>query len=314
MREKWDNDKEQWLTKEAYESQIANRPQVVIQYNHIHENGLKISDKNEGIQVGFGEQAFKLNTGGLSHISFSWHTFDAQPKQVMPMPLDEALALADKCRWSPTWLLSAELVYSNLTNVETDNQKYDLHWLLTTPYARYYINCVTRECWADYNWIQIPEGVLLPTAEQMNQRYTATLILGEQQLRFDDFVHLLGEDAQPVPGTEQHKQRHYQSVGHTSEMPRKLRERLPEERKGRYRGFSNDGLDYGTGTSINEGGPERKASPIGLSTDEVIALCTQELLPIFEKGYLSYAGFLEGVRKQWDYEKNWWQTQEAYDN
>lgn len=159
-------------------------------------------------------------------------------------------------------------------------------------------------------WIQIPEGVLLPTVEQMNQRYTATLILGEQRLKFDDFVHLLGEGAQPIPSKGPQKERRYQSVDHASEMPRRLEERLADEQG--TQGFTHDGLDYVTGTAITEGGAERAAPPMGLSVDEVIARCTQDLLPIFGEGYLSHARLAEDVRKQWDYEKKRWLTPEAY--
>ncbi len=71
------------------------------------------------------------------------------------MPLSEALALAERNLRRPAWLLSAELVYSNVTNAatggETAGQKYDLHWLLTTDFGRYYINCVTGARWADHN-------------------------------------------------------------------------------------------------------------------------------------------------------------------
>ncbi|HHY12157.1 MAG TPA: hypothetical protein GX529_05955 [Firmicutes bacterium] len=67
------------------------------------------------------------------------------------MPLDEGLVLDGKYCQRPVWLLSAELVYSNVTNVETAGEKYDLHWLITTPHGRWYINCVTGARWADHN-------------------------------------------------------------------------------------------------------------------------------------------------------------------
>ena len=141
---RWDLEKNEWLTSEAYQDQLMNEPRVYIHYGHIYENGLKIDDLNEGIKC-------VMDAAGLTSFSASWHNFDPQPEQVLPMPLDEALVLAEMNRQSPTWLLSAELVYSNVTNAETDGEKYDLHWLITTRHGKYYINCVTGKRWADRN-------------------------------------------------------------------------------------------------------------------------------------------------------------------
>lgn len=132
--ERWNNEEKRWLTEVEYSDYLRRKDVHYHLFEHWHDNGVNILDDELLAAVG---------VNGLSMFRLNWHDFaESDQGTLTPMPLQEAIDMANSTRLGPTVLLGAELVYSNRL---TQSDRFDLSWYLITSEGNYVVDCVLRE-------------------------------------------------------------------------------------------------------------------------------------------------------------------------
>lgn len=132
--ERWNDEEERWLTEAEYSDYLRRMDVHYYLFEHRYDNGVKILDDELLAAVG---------VNGLSMFRLSWHDFaESDQGTLTPMPLQEAIDMANSTRLGPTVLLGAELVYSNQL---TQSDRFNLSWYLITSKGNYVVDCVLRE-------------------------------------------------------------------------------------------------------------------------------------------------------------------------
>ena len=84
-----------------------------------------------------------VGVNGLDTLVVNRHEFTVDDGTYpAPISLDDAVALANTTRSSPTVLLYAQLVYSNWV---TQSDEFNLSWYLVTSEGNYVVDCVLRK-------------------------------------------------------------------------------------------------------------------------------------------------------------------------
>lgn len=137
ISERWSSFEERWYTDSEYAESLRNASLHYFVFEHQTENGLSILDDNLTAAVG---------VNGLDTMMLTWHNFTAGETTATPMSLEDAIAMADTTRQSPTVLLYAQLVYSNRL---TGNDEFNLSWYLVTSEGNYVVDCIQNKHMCD---------------------------------------------------------------------------------------------------------------------------------------------------------------------
>jgi len=136
IRDRWDYS-DRWMTDEEYAAYCREQQSHYITFNHVTEEGVPILSDRIFANVG---------VDGLSFVDISWRDYTSSDETVCPMPLKEAIEMANSTRSAPCTLLYADLVYSSwLTGNDTQN----LSWRLLTDQGTYIVDCVLKKHMCD---------------------------------------------------------------------------------------------------------------------------------------------------------------------
>lgn len=129
---RWDYS-DRWMTEEEFAAFCAGQDHCCFSFEHRTEAGLPILADRVYACIG---------ADGLASVEICWRDYTPSEKSIFPMPLKEAVELANSTREAPCTLLCAELVYSDwLTGDGTQN----LSWYLTTDAGNYVVDCVLKK-------------------------------------------------------------------------------------------------------------------------------------------------------------------------
>ena len=137
ISERWNHFEDRWSTDSEYAESLRNASLHYFVFEHQTETGLSILDDNLTAAVG---------VNGLDTMMLTWHNFITDETTATPISLEDAIAMADTTRQSPTVLLYAQLVYSNWL---TGNDEYNLSWYLVTSEGNYVVDCIQNKHMCD---------------------------------------------------------------------------------------------------------------------------------------------------------------------
>lgn len=129
IRERWGY-ADRWMTDEEYRKYMYERDLHYFNFEHRAPSGLSIL--GDGILASVG-------VNGLNGFDLSWHNFTESEEVIAPIPLEEAVKMANSTRMAKATLLYADLVYSNWL---TESNEYNLSWYLVTDAGSYVVDCV----------------------------------------------------------------------------------------------------------------------------------------------------------------------------
>ncbi len=129
IRARWDYS-DRWMTESEYKSYCFERKYHSFLFSQTSESGLPIHGQDVYATVG---------VDGLSGLSINRHHFTESEDLISPMPLADALTLANSTREAHCTLLAADLRYSNWL---TEDDTYHLSWYLVTDAGSYIVDCV----------------------------------------------------------------------------------------------------------------------------------------------------------------------------
>ncbi|MBQ5757380.1 MAG: hypothetical protein IIV93_02600 [Clostridia bacterium] len=132
IRDRWDYS-DRWMTDEEYAAFCRERKSHYVLFDHITEAGLPITTDKVFANVG---------VDGLAFLDINWHDYTASEETIYPMPLKEALEMANSTRSRDCTLLYADLVYSDWL---TENDTQNLSWRLITDSGTYIVDCVLKK-------------------------------------------------------------------------------------------------------------------------------------------------------------------------
>lgn len=136
IRDRWSYS-DRWMTDEEYKSYCYERTSHYFVFSHLTEAGIPVLDDRVYTNIG---------VDGISFLDISWRDLTESDEFISPMPLSEALAMANSTRSAPCTLLTARLVYSSwLTGNDTAN----LSWQLVTDHGTYIVDCVLNKHMCD---------------------------------------------------------------------------------------------------------------------------------------------------------------------
>lgn len=136
VKEKW-SDSRHWKPDSEYAESVRGMDKHFFVFEHHTADDVNILGDRLTAAVG---------VNGLDSITLSWHDFTPCEETILPMPLDDAIRLADAAYESPTILLYAQLVYSNWL---AGSDEYNLSWYLVTSQGDYVVDCVLGKCMCD---------------------------------------------------------------------------------------------------------------------------------------------------------------------
>lgn len=129
ISERWSYS-DRWMTDAEYREFMYNRDLHYFVFEHRTEADLSILGDNISASVG---------VNGLNGFTLNWHEYTQSAEEIAPMPLEDAIRMADSTRAAKATLLYAELVYSNWL---TETNEYNLSWYLVTDAGSYVVDCV----------------------------------------------------------------------------------------------------------------------------------------------------------------------------
>ena len=132
IRDRWDYS-DRWMTDEEYAAFCREQKSHYILFDHVTEDGLPITSDKVFANVG---------VDGLSFLDINWRDYIASEEAIYPMPLKEALEMANSTRSRACTLLYADLVYSDWL---TENDTQNLSWRLITDGGTYLVDCVLKK-------------------------------------------------------------------------------------------------------------------------------------------------------------------------
>lgn len=136
IRDRWDYS-DRWMTDKEYAEYCKNQKRHYVTFNAVTQAGIPVLSERVMAIIG---------VDGLSGLTLNWHEFTESEDMIVPMPLSEALQLANSTRSAHCTLLYAGLFYSNwLTKDDTHN----LCWYLATDAGNYVVDCVLNKHMCD---------------------------------------------------------------------------------------------------------------------------------------------------------------------
>jgi len=124
---------DRWMTDAEYRDFMYGHDLHYFEFEHRSNSGLSI----------LGDSLFAgVGVNGLNGFTLNWHDFSESSQTMTPMPLTDAVKLANSTRLAPATLLYADLVYSNRV---TENGEYNLCWYLATDAGNYVVDCVLQK-------------------------------------------------------------------------------------------------------------------------------------------------------------------------
>ncbi len=129
IQERW-SFADRWMTDEEYRKFMYERDLHYFNFEHVAPSGLSILGDSILASVG---------VNGLNGFDLKWHDFTESTEYIAPIPLEEAVKMANSTRMAKATLLYADLVYSNWI---TENEAYNLSWYLLTDQGSYVVDCV----------------------------------------------------------------------------------------------------------------------------------------------------------------------------
>ena len=130
IQERWSY-ADRWMTNEEYREYMYNRDLHYFNFEHLSPAGLSIL--GDGLMASVG-------VNGLNGFDLNWHNFTESSETLSPIPLEDAIKMANFTRMAKATLLYADLVYSNWL---TESDEYNLSWYLLTDQGSYVVDCVT---------------------------------------------------------------------------------------------------------------------------------------------------------------------------
>lgn len=125
---------DRWMTDSEYVELMRDMNRHYFTFEHRTADGICILDDDVTAAVG---------VNGLDTLVVNRHEFTVDDgTYAAPISLDDAVALANTTRSSPTVLLYAQLVYSNRV---TQSDEFNLSWYLVTSEGNYVVDCVLRK-------------------------------------------------------------------------------------------------------------------------------------------------------------------------
>ncbi len=128
---------DRWMTDSEYDKYIREADSHLVIFEHHTDDGISILEDQVKATVG---------VNGLSDLDINWHNFNIPSEhETTLMPLEDAIAMANRTRTTDAVLLYAAPVYSNWL---TDNDEFNLSWYLVTSEGNYVVDCVLQlhEC------------------------------------------------------------------------------------------------------------------------------------------------------------------------
>lgn len=129
IRERWSY-ADRWMTDKEYAEYMYNCALHYFNFEHIAPSGLSILGDSILASVG---------VNGLNGFDLKWHNFTESADTIAPIPLEEAVKMANSTRMAKATILYADLVYSNWL---TESDEYNLSWYLLTDQGSYVVDCV----------------------------------------------------------------------------------------------------------------------------------------------------------------------------
>ena len=121
---------DRWMTDAEYREFMYGCKLHYFNFEHRTEQGIAILGDSILASVGI---------NGLNGFDLSWHEYEESTEEIVPMPLKDAIRMADSSRAAEATLLYANLVYSNWL---TESNEYNLSWYLLTDRGTYVVDCV----------------------------------------------------------------------------------------------------------------------------------------------------------------------------
>ena len=136
IRDRWAYS-DRWMTDKEFASYYHSQKTHYHTFNAVTEAGIPIIAQQ--VYAGIG-------VDGLSFVTIDWRAFTESEDYILPLPLEEAYAMANSTRSAHCNLIGAQLVYSNwVSGTETHN----LCWQLLTDKGTYIVDCVLKKHWCD---------------------------------------------------------------------------------------------------------------------------------------------------------------------
>ena len=129
IQERWSY-ADRWMTDKEYKEYMYGCDLHYFNFEHVSASGLAILGDSILASVG---------VNGLNGFDLSWHNFTESEENLAPIPLEEAVEMANSTRMAKATLLYADLVYSNWL---TESDEYNLSWYLLTDQGSYVVDCV----------------------------------------------------------------------------------------------------------------------------------------------------------------------------
>ncbi|MBQ5771630.1 MAG: hypothetical protein IIW08_10715, partial [Clostridia bacterium] len=129
IQERW-SFADRWMTDKEYKQYMYNRDLHYFNFEHVSPSGLSILGDSILASVG---------VNGLNGFDLCWHNFTESDEMIAPIPLEEAVKMANSTRMAKATILYADLVYSNWL---TESDEYNLSWYLLTDQGSYVVDCV----------------------------------------------------------------------------------------------------------------------------------------------------------------------------
>lgn len=130
VRKRWNFSADRWMTDAEYGDYYRNQKSHYFTFAHLTSEGVPVQGDCVFVNVG---------VDGLSGLTLNWHELSESDARISPMPLEEAISLADSTRERDTVLYMADLVYSNWL---TGSEVYNISWYLCTSNGNYVVDCV----------------------------------------------------------------------------------------------------------------------------------------------------------------------------
>lgn len=134
---RWNNATDRWMSDSEYEKEYESKTMHSFRFAHLSSDGIPIQGEVVMAHIG---------VDGLSGLTLQWHDWSYSDHDISPMPLNEAITMANSTRESDTVLYYAGLIYSNWIS---ENDDYNLCWYLLTSNGNYVVDCVLKKHMCD---------------------------------------------------------------------------------------------------------------------------------------------------------------------
>lgn len=133
---RWSYTADRWMTDDEYRRWHSERDAHYVTFTHLSDEGIAIHEDRVYAMVG---------VDGLALVELNWHEWTPSEQRISPMPLEQAITMANSTREADTVLYYADLVYSNWVSEGAHN----LCWHLITSNGTYFVDCVLERHMCD---------------------------------------------------------------------------------------------------------------------------------------------------------------------